>query len=240
MKPRPSGASARPEKPPKSTPSSLQATFASSVIRGLAAPAAQAARASASARTSGALIAGSAPRLHCGGRSASRSGGFGGGFGAFGSGGSSASVTHQTASAQPSPGGIGSGSTQPGPGGQFSRTWKWSWWFHQGRTLRSQPASPRPAVRQSASLTGAVTKMRSTRRSRAAASISAACDGVQLRLRLRWSPSAHDHRPEPLALGAAEVEARSAGVYQMSMSSPVWWLAWPFTGPPRGWLMSPT
>ena len=34
--------------------------------------------------------------------------------------------------------------------------------------------------------------------------------------------------------------SRVAGVYQMSMSSPVWWLACPLTGPPRGWLMSPT
>ena len=33
---------------------------------------------------------------------------------------------------------------------------------------------------------------------------------------------------------------RGGGVYQMSTSRPDWWLAWPLTGPPRAWPMSPT
>ena len=95
-------------------------------------------------------------------------------------------------------------------------------------------------VRQSASLTGAVTKMRSTRRSRAAASSSAACDGVQLRVEAALVAGAHDRSPPSRSRSERLRSSRVAGVYQMSMSSPVWWLAWPFTGPPRGWLMSPT
>ena len=72
-------------------------------------------------------------------------------LGALGSGGSRASVTHQTASWQPSPAGIGVGSTQPrSPFGQVRRTWKWSWWSHHGRTLRSQAVSRRVGGRRRA------------------------------------------------------------------------------------------
>ena len=126
-----------------------QATSASSSSRGPPAPAAACGpdEDGEERASSAGLIAPRAPRRTAAAGRRACSGGLGFGFGALGSGGFSASVTHQIASLQPSPGGSGSWSTQPGaPFGQFSRTWKWSVWSHQGRILRSQAASPRPAL----------------------------------------------------------------------------------------------
>ena len=49
-------------------------------------------------------------------------------------------------------------------------------------------------------------------------------------------------QPEGVSIAAARLRLRSvAGLSQMSISSPIWWLRCPESiGPPRGWLISPT
>ena len=140
------------------------------------------------------------------------SGGFGGVLGALGSGGSSASVTHQIASLQPSPGGNGSWSTQPAASlGQFRRIWKWSVWSHQGRILRSQAASLRPAFRAHLELDRRgdedAVDPRVARRGLEEGGVRGGPVGVDVAL----VGGEHADRRDALALGAAEVEPGRRG-----------------------------
>src|SRR5665213_1879620 len=111
------------------------------------------------------LAGASSTFLQAGGRSASvigLGGTFGGGPG-FGWRTESLNQKARSLAAQPSPTGTGSCLRQFGEsGGHFSRTWMWSAWPYQGRTLDIQPSCFLSSTRHSSFLIAALTKMRST------------------------------------------------------------------------------
>src|SRR6185437_8885742 len=120
--------------------------------------------------------------LQAGGRSASVSG-LGGTFGGGPGLGCRTESLNQKASslaAQPSPPGTGGCLRQFGESaGHFSRTWMWSSWPYQGRTLAIQEKCCLPSMRHNSFLIAALTSTRSTLGCWAAVLMNCACCGVQ-------------------------------------------------------------
>ena len=167
-------------------------------------------------------------------------GGGGSADGGRGAGWRASGVSHHARDAsQPSPGGGGSASRHSASsGGHRRRTCIWASCPRQGRTRRSQGAPG--CARHSSRLMAWLTSTRSTPGASAASRMSVAWPGCQCLGEMPVSSSSTTDATRTssrAAIGVCSLGNRSS---QMSASSPVWWLAWPYgIGPPRGCAKSP-